>query len=60
MVSSLIFSTGTLQISSFPGNNGPANKIAVKRGWFLPEAMVLCDCSEHDSQVLLFLVLIDG
>ena len=59
IVSSLICSDGILQISRFPGNNGPANKISVKRGWFLPETMVLCDLSEHNSQVPSFLVLID-
>ena len=60
MVSLLIFSNGISQISSFPGNNGPANKIAVTRDCFLAETMVLCGRSEHDSQVSFFLVLIDG
>ena len=60
IVSSLICSDGILQISRFPGNNGPANKISVTRGWFLTETMVLCGLSERDSQVPSFLVLIDG
>ena len=58
MVRSLIFSTGILQISSFPGNNGPANKILVTRGWILAETMMLCGRSEDDVQVSFFLVLI--
>ena len=60
MVSSLIFSTGILQISSFPGNNGPVNNIAVTRGWFLAETTVQCGQSEDDVQVAFFLVLTDG
>ena len=56
-VSFLILSTGILQISSFPGNNGPANKILVTRGWFLAETMMLCGRSEDDDQVSFFLVL---
>ena len=60
MVSSLIISAGISQISSFPGNNGPANQIAVTRDWFLAETKVLCDRSKHDSQVSLLLFLIDG
>ena len=60
MVSSLICSNGILQISRFPGNNGPANKTSVTRGWFLTETMVLCGPSEHNSQVPSFLVLTDG
>ena len=60
IVSSPIFSNGILQTSRFPGNNGPANKISVTRGWFLTETMVLCGLSEHNSQIPSFLVLIDG
>ena len=60
MVSSLIFSTGILQISSFPGNNGPANKISDTRHRFLDETIVLCGRSEDESQVSLFLILTDG
>ena len=60
MVSSLKVSAGISQISSSPGNNGPANQIPVTRDWFLAKTMVLCDCSKHDSQVSLLLFLIDG
>ena len=60
MVSSLIFSKGISQILSFPDNNGPENKISVRRDWFLVETMVLCGRSEHDGQVSLFMVLING
>ena len=37
-------------MSSFPGKNGPANKITVTRGLLLAETIVLCGRSNHDSQ----------
>ena len=58
-VSSLIFSTGMLQIPSFPGNNELANKIAATGGWLLDEVIKLCDCNKNDSQVSLVAV-VDG
>ena len=49
-MSSLVFLTGISQISSFPGNNGPANKITVTKGRLSAESIVLCGRSNHDSQ----------
>ena len=47
---SLVFSSGISQISSFPGNNGSANKITVTRDWLLAKSVVLCGRKNHDNQ----------